>query len=1336
VTAALAASVLPATSASATTEPRPAAAGLAPLPGALTASGAAAAGLPPGPHTVTLISGDKVTLAVRDGGRLDVRTDPAVRPDGQQPVMFHEGGPDGIYVFPSDAVTSIQAGRLDRELFNVKALIRYGYTDAARKDLPVLVRYSGDRTAAALRAAADALPAGTPTRTLTSVDAAAVTVPKAAAGAFWTAIDGAAPGARTLGGGIDKVWLDGQSKLNLAESVPLIGAPEAWQAGHDGSGVTVAVLDSGIDDNHPDVAGKVAESRSFLPGVPTARDDHGHGTHVASTIAGTGAADNGRLKGVAPGARLVVGKVCAASGSCPDSAVLAGMEWAAHSGAKIVNMSLGGGPTDGTDVKSRAVNELTAATGTLFVVAAGNSGPRAESVGTPGAADAALTVAATQKDDALASFSSRGPRLDGAIKPDIAAPGQHIAAARAEGTAMCESETSCVQPEDGPVDENYTKASGTSMATPHIAGAAAVVAQQHPEWTAGQLKAALMSTAKDTGRTPYEQGAGRVDVARADRQRVFAATPNLDFGIVPAGQPPAGKEITYTNLGDRPVTLTLTPTLRGSGGDLVEGALAVDRTVTVPAGGTASVTATLDVDGLTNGRYTGALVAADDATGTRLTTPIGLAREPAQVALTVRTLNSQGEPADPGGTVSLLDVAGDRGSLTGRLVRQDAGVYRARISLGRYQVSAPTVWADDLSRPNIGWLLAPEVTVDGDTEVVLDARRLRPLSFRTSRPAETIPNNNIYIRHERTTAAGQVWAGGSDAASFYNQWITPTARVTTGKFLLHSSGALGHPEVMLRMHGGDAFDLHPVVYPHQGPRQNGGLGFIYTPFSGKRRLELVDAGQGRPEDIAGRDLRGKLALVKDVNCALQMDRVHNVRDAGAAGIVAWPGAEAGRCGLITPSGRTPTIPLGVSRTAADPSFDIGIPYVSIPRAEAERLAARLAARPVEITVTGTPQDQSPYNYHASAQVRGQVPDSPSFDLSDRNVATIDADVHSAQSGTILENTTSYALDQLLLSNVFGPQMEAPVAGKRRYVGPLYDNVIRKRRVNIVQGPVTVGGGETVQVFDRPARLRERWNNSPATPGAIIADERAYGVPDPQAPPGSESFFGFCSFCRAGDTLWPTFYLQAANGQNQGAVFAPDATLTKDGVPVPSRTEQGIRVFSMPKEPGTYQYTVDFTQQGRRTTSAWTFRSETVTAHTAQPGVVCVPNLGGSTTPCRPEPLVFATFDLGDSAALDTTVAAGRPHHFTMYAYHSRSTGPMPKIAGARVWYSTDDGATWRTAPLSGGKDGRYTIRADYPALAATSGAVSVKVEAWDSTGNRLEQTTLRAFPLRAPRAPS
>ena len=154
-----------------------------------------------------------------------------------------------------------------------------------------------------------------------------------------------------------------------------IGAPAAWAAGGTGAGVRVAILDSGVDTTHPDLVDRIAASQSFIPGEDVI-DRNGHGTHTASTLAGTGAASGGKERGVAPGADLLVGKVLGDDGSGPVSGIIAGMEWAARTEhAKVISMSLGISVWHTQDDPlSQAVNQLSAETGALFVIAAGNDG--------------------------------------------------------------------------------------------------------------------------------------------------------------------------------------------------------------------------------------------------------------------------------------------------------------------------------------------------------------------------------------------------------------------------------------------------------------------------------------------------------------------------------------------------------------------------------------------------------------------------------------------------------------------------------------------------------------------------------------------------------------------------------------------------------------------------------------------------------------------------------------------------------------------------------------------------------------------------------------------------
>jgi subtilisin family serine protease len=199
--------------------------------------------------------------------------------------------------------------------------------------------------------------------------------------------------------GLTKLWLDQKVKTTLQSEDQQIGAPAAWAAGLTGAGVKVAVLDTGIDAAHPDLQGRIAAAENFTDPAPDTdvHDAVGHGTFVASEIAGSGAASGGAQRGVADGAALYVGKVLDDTGSGTDSQIIAGMQWAVDSGADVASMSLGSqDPSDCTDPMSQAAENLAATGRTLFVVAAGNIG-RYESVSSPGCAPDVLTVGAVAK---------------------------------------------------------------------------------------------------------------------------------------------------------------------------------------------------------------------------------------------------------------------------------------------------------------------------------------------------------------------------------------------------------------------------------------------------------------------------------------------------------------------------------------------------------------------------------------------------------------------------------------------------------------------------------------------------------------------------------------------------------------------------------------------------------------------------------------------------------------------------------------------------------------------------------------------------------------------------
>lgn len=644
-------------------------------------------GAPTGP-VVTLLTGDQVQL----GGPRGAQAHPAPGREGISFTTWTDER-DHVHVLPSDATRQVASGQFDPLLFDVTALVEAGYDNASRPDLPLIVDYPGATPRMAGAQVGHELP---------SLSAVAVRAERGSG--FWA-----------TGQHAKRIWLDAPVHASLDRSVPQIGAPAAWAAGYTGAGTTVAVLDSGIDTTHPDLAGAVVGARDFTGGTTGTDDFAGHGTHVASTITGAG-----KYQGVAPDAVLLNGKVLADSGYGEMSWIISGMEWAAASGADVVNMSLGSDtPSDGHDPLSKAVDELTEQTGTLFVVAAGNQGRRGWTVGSPAAAADALTVGAVDRADKLADFSTTGPRSgDSGIKPDVTAPGVGIVAAKAKNGFLGD-------PVEG--DDSHVAMSGTSMATPHVAGAAAILAGEHPDWTPAQIKVALMNTAVPSdGATVFQQGAGRIDVGAATRAQVTAGPGSLSFGLAqwPHDDDQAvTKTVTYTNPGTTPVTLDLAVDVPNA----PAGMFAVTPSqVTVPAGGQATATVTADPNaGSKDGRYAGALTAT--GSGLTLRTLMAVEREVESYDVSITTLDEQGLPT---ANNSLLLLATDRE--WGTNPWDASGTIHLRLPKGEYFLSGAFGGAFP------AYLSEPGITVDRDLDLTFDARQAKPLEFTLDQPNATI----------------------------------------------------------------------------------------------------------------------------------------------------------------------------------------------------------------------------------------------------------------------------------------------------------------------------------------------------------------------------------------------------------------------------------------------------------------------------------------------------------------------------------------------------------------------------------------------------------------------
>nr|WP_037831019.1 S8 family serine peptidase [Streptomyces sp. NRRL S-325] len=822
-------------------------------------------------HAITLVTGDVVHWTDGVGGQDTVTVD---RPEGAPGGVHVRQAGEDLYVIPDEASALLAAEKLDRRLFNISTLVEMGYDDRRSGGIPLIATYA----AGTGRSLPTAPRGSTKVRTLESVHGVALKAGKDDARAFWNDITRTRK-SRSLDGGIAKLWLDGKVEAALKDSVPQVNAPQAWAEGFDGKGTTVAVLDTGIDATHPDVKDRVKQSRSFVPGEEVV-DGNGHGTHVASTIAGSGAASDGANKGVAPAADLIVGKVLSNEGSGADSGIIEAMEWAKAEGADVVSMSLGSSiPDDGGDPMAQAVDALSADGGPLFVIAAGNA-YGAGTIGSPGSAASALTVAAVDKQDRRADFSSMGPLVRSyGLKPDLSAPGVDINAAASRSVPG--------------IDGMYQSMSGTSMATPHVAGAAAVLKQRHPEWSGQRIKDALMSSSKLLpGHTPYEQGTGRLDV-KAAVDTTIEATGSVEVASYDwphsAQDAVTERTLTYRNTGDEDVTLKL-----ATDTDAAAYTLSTPE-LTVPAGSTAAAVLSIDPSRIANDtRFSGQVVATDASGATVAHTGFAVNKERELHDLTLRLRDRAGEPMD--GTVVLAALGDTELGLV-----QVSGETTLRLPPGNYTAwTSADVDGDRSDSKAVAFLSAPETILDKATTVTLDASKARRVSVRTPQETET---RQLRYDMARTSPEGVVQRDAYQIPLTYDQlWASPTKKVTQGDFSFLTRWRQGEELIDLTADGHDV----PVTV------QSGSS----VAEDSEQKLTGVFAGNGAAADYQGRAVKGKAVVVTRSDTVPPAERLANALAAGAKALFVVNDDRGVAMESYAPYGEETTIPVASVRKGA------------------------------------------------------------------------------------------------------------------------------------------------------------------------------------------------------------------------------------------------------------------------------------------------------------------------------------------------------------------------------------------------------------------------------------
>ncbi|MFF6980305.1 S8 family serine peptidase [Streptomyces sp. NPDC008343] len=665
-----------------------------PLPSTAPASTAAPKQQSP---TVTLITGDRVILTTGNDGQPAVTVTAAPREGKGTAFHTHRQGKD-IYVIPQD-VAGVVPAMLDRELFNVSSLIRMGYSDNTTDSLPLILQGPhASRTLGTSKVSHE----------LHSIDAVATTMSKGAAAEFVAKLSSPA---RAKASGVTKLWLD--SKITAAPldaNLTEIGAPQVWETGLSGKGVDIALLDSGIDSQHPDLKGQVKDEANFTD-EDSAVDNNGHGTRAASIIAGTGAVADGARKGVAHGAGLLSGKVLDEYGSGTISSLIKGMEWAVAQGADVVNVNAGAFVGE-DDPAARALDTLTAKSGALFVVPAGNS-PYAMNIMSPGTAASALTVGGS------ASRSTGGGPAPYTYlsKPEISAPDVDIVGAKAGGG----------------VGDYYVSGSGSFMAAPQVAGAAAILLEQHPQWSWKRVKTALTTTADTFARhATVFHGAGRLDLPDATTETLQLSDATIDFGKRHYPDPgPVSREISLTNTGAAPQTVTFADRAENAQGVTApDDMVTVSReTVTVQPGTTETITVTLTAAKGAPGAYTGLVTLSRTGLDT-INLPMSFWIDPPRSEIHVRGLDRQGNPW-AGGVVVLANLANMSPVLGGgftRLHLDENGEGRARMLPGRITITAlVTTPATDETPATTSLVGSTEVLAESDTSYTIDARKAHQL---------------------------------------------------------------------------------------------------------------------------------------------------------------------------------------------------------------------------------------------------------------------------------------------------------------------------------------------------------------------------------------------------------------------------------------------------------------------------------------------------------------------------------------------------------------------------------------------------------------------------------
>jgi hypothetical protein len=676
------------------------------------------------------------------------------------------------------------------------------------------------------------------------------------------------------------------------------------------------------------------------------------------------------------------------------------------------------------------------------------------------------------------------------------------------------------------------------------------------------------------------------------------------------------------------------------------------KTLTLPAGGTATATVTVDPDTGALGLYGGRLTATARDGRSVLNTAVGFDKDQ-RYTLTLNPIGRNGKPAQ----LTRYSVW-DMNTNLFQIFTSENGPLRMSVAAGsQYWVFAGVGTLDAGGTPtDVTGIIKDQITVNADTEVVLDARLGKPVDIQTPKPTTPEFISERIIRYVPGTGTLITGTGVSETAKLYMVASPPPTRGTM-EFDLYSD--LDKPRISMKI-AGPGVALHPLYLTLSTDAT--------ARFDGTKKLGVVFAGAGRPEDYDGRNVRGKIALVRSTPGLAIEDQVAAAAAAKAA-VVAVIGSVPG---VFQPY-VAPTVPL---------------PTLGLSQAEGNDLVRRLGQGTVSLDLEGTAY--SPYHYRVVAPY-DRVPDGLHYVVDGTNTAVVHSTVHAVRPNEIGAYTIDHYRPAAQISFAYVYHRPFPMVQDRYFTS----------------GDTTYG-----QTFY--AAYPDDGMVSPSfrvAPGQEITGSWFKGPiranTDGYRGPGS----------RQGDRLYLAFdSLVDSDGNLNSRQGTTAARVYRDGEQV-AQGQYAIGYFDVgTANTNTYRVEVDMTAGrpgwtvGTESYSAWTFRS-------------------GRTPATGWTPLAELTGRWDLNLDLNNAAPAGKPFDLRLKVGHEVGA-PATPITGAKVWASFDNGGTWKKVTLSGGPDGAFAGTVQHPKIGDTDGYVALKYEASDSDGGKIEQTVYRAYALR------